>query len=371
MEGLPTYKITIDEEYNDGVEPLGVDAIAFTCSPAVMVKGVAFSSQRKLSFTDGKKYRITAPAMIPMEIYRRDKGGEYYVEFTEQEIEVIFKDFMANLENKNLFNLEHDNDEKVPAYILEAWLVDKPREDKAYSTFGIDVPKGTLMVTAQVTDVDYYENLIKDEVTGFSIEGFLGLKLSNQINHNMSNLKKKTTSKKSFSTKKRFSGKKKYAEEGEVVEGGEVTVVAEEISQGQDVVVVDDNLEVVEDYTGDIIINNEVVTIEEGTITEVAPEGETTEEVEMAEEEKVEEVEMADEVKEEEKEEMAVDPAMDSEAILAIVAPMLEEKIAEVLQVIADLKNELSESVEDAPTEEVELQLSAHQRFSNIVKFLK
>jgi hypothetical protein len=91
----------------------------------------------------------------------------------------------------------------------------------------------------------------------------------------------------------------------------------------------------------------------------------------MAEEEKVEEVEMADEVKEEEKEEMAVDPAMDSEAILAIVAPMLEEKIAEVLQVIADLKNELSESVEDAPAEEVELQLSAHQRFSNIVKFLK
>ncbi len=26
MEGLPTYKITIDEAYNDGTEPLGVDA---------------------------------------------------------------------------------------------------------------------------------------------------------------------------------------------------------------------------------------------------------------------------------------------------------------------------------------------------------
>jgi hypothetical protein len=50
------------------------------------------------------------------------------------------------------------------------------------------------------------------------------------------------------------------------------TVVAEEISQGRDVVVVDDNLEVVEGCTGDIIIDNEVVTIEEGTITEVAPE---------------------------------------------------------------------------------------------------
>jgi hypothetical protein len=317
MEGLPTYKITIDEEYNDVVEPLGVDAIAFTSSPAVMVKGVAFSSQRKLSFTDGKKYRITAPAMIPMEIYRRDEEGEYYVEFTEQEIEVIFKDFMANLENKNLFNLEHDKDKKVPAYILEAWLVDKPREDKAYSTFGIDVPKGTLMVTAQVTDKDYYENLIKDEVTGFSIEGFLGLKLSNQTNTNMK------------------------------LPDGEHTI--------------DDKIYVVVD--GEIVEVKEVEMAEEEVV-----------EAEMAEEvteEETKEVEMAEEVVEEVKEEMAVDPAMDSEAILAIVAPMLEEKIAEVLQVIADLKNELSESVEDAPTEEIEVQMSAHQRFSNIVKFLK
>lgn len=315
MEGLPTYKITIDEEYNDGTEALGVDAIAFTSSPAVMVKGVAFSSQRKLSFTDGKKYRITAPAMIPMEIYRKDEDGEYYVEFTEQEIEVIFKDFMSNLENKNLFNLEHDNDKKVPAYILEAWLVDKPKEDKSYSTFGIDVPKGTLMVTAQVTDVDYYENLIKDEVTGFSIEGFLGLKLSNQINK--------------YSMPELEEGKTYIMRDGELVE-----------------------------------VTEEVALTEEEEVVETEMSEETTEE-------KAEEVEMAEEVKEEEKEEMAIDPAMDSEAILAIVAPMIEEKIAEVLQVLADLKNELSESAEDAPSEEIEVQMSAHQRFSNIVNFLK
>ena len=314
MEGLPKYKITIDEEYNDGTEPLGVDAIAFTSSPAVMVKGVAFNSQRKVSFTDSKKYRITAPAMIPMEIYRKDEEGEYYVEFTEQEIETIFKEFMSNLENRNLFNLEHDNNKKVPAYILEAWLVDKPKEDKAYSTFGIEVPKGTLMVTAQVTDVDYYENLIKDEVTGFSIEGFLGLKLSNQINK--------------YSMPELEEGKQYIVKDGQLVE------VTEEVA----------------------------LTEEEVVETEMSEE--TTEE-------KAEEVEMAEEVKEEEKEEMAVDPALDSEAILAIVTPMIEEKIAEVLQVLADLKNELSESAEDAPSDEIEMQMSAHQRFSNIVNFLK
>lgn len=112
MEELPTYKITIDEEYNDGVEPLGIDAIAFTANPAVLVKGVAFNSQVKLAFADEKKYRITAPAMIPMEIYRRDdEMGEYNVKFTEQEIDNIFKDYMKDLNNKDKFNLEHEGED--------------------------------------------------------------------------------------------------------------------------------------------------------------------------------------------------------------------------------------------------------------------
>jgi len=150
MEGLPTYKITIDEAYNDGEQPLGVDAIAFTSNPAVLVKGVAFKSQAKSHFADEKKYRITAPAMIPMDIYRNDDDmGEYYVQFSEVEIDTIFKEFMLNLNNQNLFNLEHEVDKLVPAYILEAWLVDNPEADKAMSTFGISVPKGTLMMTAQ------------------------------------------------------------------------------------------------------------------------------------------------------------------------------------------------------------------------------
>ena len=96
MEGIPTYKVTIDEEYNDGVEPLGIEQVAFTSNPAVLVKGVAFHSHKQLSFSDAKKYRITAPALIPMEIYRRDEDGEYYVEFSEDEIENLFKDFMFN-----------------------------------------------------------------------------------------------------------------------------------------------------------------------------------------------------------------------------------------------------------------------------------
>jgi hypothetical protein len=316
MEGLPTYKITIDEAYNDGTEPLGVDAIAFTSNPAVLVKGVAFKSQAKSHFADEKKYRITAPAMIPMDIYRRDdEMGEYYVQFSEQEIDTIFKDFMLNLNNRNLFNLEHEGDQIVPAYILEAWLVDNPEGDKAKTTFGISVPKGTLMVTAQVTDTEYYNKLVEAGQVGFSIEGFLGLKLSNQINTNN---------------------------------------------------MLPDGTHTLEDGTIIVVKDGVVVDVQEPQAEEVAMEVEASSEVEMEaakEEVVVEEETIVEEV------EAAIDPVADAEAILAIVNPVLEQRISEILQVIADLKNELTETEEVASVEEIEM--SAAQKFSNVINFLK
>jgi hypothetical protein len=317
MEGLPTYKITIDEAYNDGTEPLGVDAIAFTANPAVLVKGVAFKSQAKSHFADKKKYRITAPAMIPMDIYRRDDDmGEYYVQFSEVEIDTIFKDFMLNLNNRNLFNLEHEGDKIVPAYILEAWLVDNPEGDKAKSTFGIEVPKGTLMVTAQITDTDYYNKLVEAGQVGFSIEGFLGLKLSNQIKIN------------------------------NMLPDGEHTL---------------------EDGTLIIVKDGQVVDVQIPTTEEQVMEVEASTEVELADTTEVTE----ESVKEEEvvEVEAAIDPAADTDAILAIVSPYIEQRISELLQVIADLKNELTETEEVAPVEEIKM--TAAQKFNQVIDFLK
>ena len=156
VNDLPVYKITIDPEYSDG-ENLGIEQIAFTSNPAIKVKGLAFSNVAKHFFADELKYRVTAPAMIPMEIYRRDDdAGEYYVQFEADTIEQIHVKFMQDLQNRNVFNLEHDQNKEVPAYILEAWIVENPTQDKAFTTYGIEVPKGTLMLTAQVTDKDNY-----------------------------------------------------------------------------------------------------------------------------------------------------------------------------------------------------------------------
>ena len=310
---IPIYKITIEPEYSDG-EELGIEQIAFTSTPAIITKGLAFDEHKKLFFSDDLKYRVVAPAMIPMEIYRNDEGGdEYYVQFSVETIENIHSKFMKDLSNRNVFNLEHDTDKTVPAYVLEAWIVEDPKKDKAYSSYGIEVPKGTLMVTAQVTDKEYYNELVKNEQIGFSIEGFLGLKLSNQINkYNM-----------------------KLPDGEHLIEGKLYIVVDGEVTEIRDVPVVEEEA-MTEEIALETVVEEEV--IEETPATE----------------------------------EMAIDPAADAEAILAIVQPVMDEQINALIAMIADLRNRIEEMMaEHEEVVEVEAtKLSHHEKFSMVSKFL-
>lgn len=312
----PVYKITIDEAYSDG-EDLGVEMIAFTSKPAIKVKGMAFNSHvAPMSFSDSVKMRIVAPAMIPMNIYRMDEDTEeeYDVQFSAEVIEQIHAKFMLNLSNKNIFNLEHDQNKIVPAYILEAWIVDNPETDKAFTTYGIEVPKGTLMLTSQVTDKDYYDKLVESGQVGYSIEGFLGMKLSEHLN--------------------------KY------------TMT---LPDGEHLI--EDKIYVVKD--GEVIEIKDVPAVAEEEMAAAMPEEE------MAEAE-------AEAVIEEEEVAMAIDPAVDAEAILAIVNPVIEEQVNQLVAMIADLKNQLEESLSAEIEEEVEpMAMTAHEKFKEFVKFSK
>lgn len=329
MRSLPKYRISIDPEFSDG-EDLGIEMVAFTANPAIKVKGMAFSNQeiKPKFFADKLKYRIVAPAMIPMEIYRCDNDEEYYVEFTEQEIEKIHSKFMKKFTNQNVFNLEHDAENVIPAYILECWIVDNPMEDKAYSTYGIKVPKGTLMVTSQVTDKEVYNELVANEQVGYSIEGFLGLSLSEIINKNKNKIEKME--------------EKMMLPAGEYIMGDKCYVVAE-----------DGSFEV-----------KDLAPIQEEMAEELPNE-------ELPVEEAIEE-EMACEPKEEEMAEAPVDAPV--EAPVAIETYSKEEvdaKFDELYKLIADLKaEEVTEEVIEAPVNE-EVKLSVHEAFSAFVRFSK
>ena len=248
-----------------------------------------------------------------MEIYRKDDedGKEYYVKFTKEEIEKIHSKFMKDMSNKDLFNLEHDTTETVPAYVLEAWIVDNPTKDKAYSSFGIEVPTGTLMVTAQVTDVEYYNHLVDNDQVGFSIEGYLGMKL-----------KAETQLKTDINMNKLPDGE-------HTIEGKIYVVVDGEITEIRD---------------AEVVEASEEVALEDTVVEE---------------EEVVEET-------------MAVDPVLDAEAILAIVKPALDAEVNNLVAMIADLKAQLEEALsvdsEEEVVEEV-VALSVQQRLSNVIKF--
>lgn len=321
-DNIPTYQITIDPAYAENGEDLGIEQIAFTATPAIKVKGMAFSAQAKpLFFSDELKYRITAPALIPMEIYRfdEDSNEEYNVKFSKEEIEKIHGKFMQQMVNRDLFNLEHDQSKTVPAYVLEAWIVDNPKEDKAYSSFGIEVPEGTLMVTAQVTDKEYYAELVSQEQIGFSIEGYLGMKLKEQKQSQIN-------------------------------------------TQMNELMLPD----------GEHIINEKIYIVKDGKVVEVKD----VEKVEASEEVALEDTVIEEEVTAEvpaEEQTMAVDPVADAEAILAIVKPAMDEQMNALLAMIADLKNQLEEALSVEVEEEVMSEgvaLSAHQRFSSVNKFI-
>ena len=329
---LPKYKITIDEAYGDG-EDLGISQIAFTATPAIKVKGMAFSSNEKRYFTDDVKMRIAAPALIPMEIYRCDQDGEYFAEFTVEEIERLTSKFMANLTNSGKFNLEHKEGDVAPAYILEAWIVNDPTADKAKSTFNIDVPKGTLMIVSQVTDLDYYNQLVANGQVGFSIEGFLGLKLSEQIekHKNKFTMENKPTTLPE-GTKFEVDGIKYIVKDGKVMTEALEEAVVADTTEAQMALPLDE-------------IPAEEMPVEE-----------------MAVEPVVEPVAVVEPV-------VAAPAAMPTEAeILAIIQPKLDE----IYKMIADLKAEHAGMM--MPEVEVELtktKMSIHDRFSQVMKISK
>ncbi len=324
MDELVTYKI-LKKDTETGEEYSGIDEVAFTSDPAVITKGLAFKSSHRFHFSDKPKMRIVAPAMIPMEIYRNQDGEEFNVAFTAEQIEELHKDLMLKMRETNLFNFEHDKGDKVPAYILEAWIVDNPKEDKAWSTYGIDVPKGTLMLTTQITDEAFYNKIVENDQIGYSIGGAFGLKLSKQV-------------KQSYMMQ---------VPDGEHLINGQIFVFSNGV--------------VTEVKSAPITLASDEETKPEETETPVEEVKE-----EMAEETKPEEVQ------EEMAEEVATEEAPAAEAVTAEqVSAMIDEKMSEVVGMLAELKAKLleTESVEEEKEEEAApVMLSAHERLAQFSK---
>lgn len=153
----------------DGVE--GIRIISLVDEPAIERDFIKFSKEIefKLSVNE-EKHIVSGPVLIPeQKIYRKDKQGAYYIQFSREGIRRIAEKFFTDHNSTNV-NLQHEYNVNDCVY-FESYFIDKERGivPKEFE----DLPDGTWMVSCKINNPAVWE-LVKDgTLKGFSVEGKL------------------------------------------------------------------------------------------------------------------------------------------------------------------------------------------------------
>ena len=163
-------ELIIDEEKEES----GVFAISFVEHPAIEADFIYLNKEHEEKFAEVEKEKrlVMGAALIPNKmIYRKDKekDDEYNIYFSRDTIRKISEKYMKQKYQKEA-TLEHQL--KVDgATVVERWIVEDPKKDKS-AAYGLEVPKGTWMVTFKVDNEELWNDFVKTgKVKGFSIEG--------------------------------------------------------------------------------------------------------------------------------------------------------------------------------------------------------
>lgn len=327
LNGLPVFEITFDEEMFES----GINMIALTEEPAIEVMSMRFNKDKTLMQFNKDKQLVIGPAIIPDKpIYRRDGDFEFYVVFTKDVIEKMVEKF--NSEQREIkFNLEHDSNKEVRGFIKESWIVEDKKFDKS-NVYGFDVPVGTWMISAKVTDKSIWNDIVKNmDSVGFSIEGLMGTESEtfNKIKskNKMSKVKKNKYFSNSIKTKRKFNKSHRKFEEEVVVSDEMDILIAEDLEEGTEVETITDEGVLAPAEDGSYLIPDEGVEIEitDGVITEV------------------EEVESVEDDTEEEFEDETPEAEVTEEEVEEIAEEVVEEANEEVIEKIADLESKIEE----------------------------
>lgn len=124
---LPLYNIMPPDETDNLT---GMSLVSLVENPAVEVDFLAFENEQiKFSIQDEDKHIITGVAILAdVPIYRRDKKGEFYVQFRKNDIPFIVEKFMKN-GFANYISLQHDSEtvSNKDAVMIESFFINKER----------------------------------------------------------------------------------------------------------------------------------------------------------------------------------------------------------------------------------------------------
>lgn len=340
-------KLSIDTSILTDLD-LGLDAIAYTSDPAIELIGLAFKKNNivktvKHTFvSDDVKMQIAGPIMIPKDIYRYDDvNGEYDIVFTAENIEMLSKQLMEKLPSlgvDTIFNDEHFADKKVRAYIFQAiFISDQTDIDYIKEKYNYDIPIGSMFIVTQVKDRETFDYLVKNNKLGFSVEGLF--KLDKIVEEQLNKNKNKINMKKKFVYQKN----KFTSEPTEILIDGELEV-------GKAVIAKDENGEVIENWSGDIVIDGYMVTVIDGAISELVKT--EMEEDSKEDTEKDVKTEMEDTKEEDTKEEKMEGEVLTIDMVKEIVGQEIEFLIKRIAELESKI-NETEESKEESETSEL------------------
>jgi len=166
MEELETIELFIDDS-----EDSGIDAISFVEYPAIEENFVALNEHKvELKTIDEEKRLVIGLALVPNKlIYRKNKGFEYNITFSEDTVRKASEKYLKSLKLHNT-TAEHET-EVDEVYLTESWIVEDTKTDKT-ALYGLKAPVGSWAVSMRVENDEVWENVKKGNYLGFSIEGF-------------------------------------------------------------------------------------------------------------------------------------------------------------------------------------------------------
>jgi len=172
---LPVYECKIRDTDNTGIF-----AMSFVEVPAVEELFVALrASAHKVTLVRNKAKQILSGVVLKPNqlIYRNDDQlGEYYIKYTAEDIEKIAQKMMRT--GVALSTTTHQHEAQLKGnYLIECWIVEDPKRDKAVALGLGELPKGTLMASYKVESAKYWrEQVLTGNVKGFSLEGLFNYK---------------------------------------------------------------------------------------------------------------------------------------------------------------------------------------------------
>jgi len=167
-------ELILDEENE---EMVGIEAVSIVENPAIESDFIALADQEiKLAKVDDEKRIVMGAALIPNKpIFRKRNDTMFYVYFSEDTVRRSSELFFQNGNQSNA-TLEHQM-KANGLTVVESWIVEG-EQDKS-RIYGLDVPKGTWMISMKITDDELWAEIKEGKkYKGFSIEGYFADKAS-------------------------------------------------------------------------------------------------------------------------------------------------------------------------------------------------